>query len=141
MRILIDTNRIIAALIKKGTSRSILLDENFKFVTPDYTITEIEKHKEELKKKTKLSDKEFKILLALIFEHIEIIPKSEYDDFMNSCKDLISDPDDVPHLAACIASKAYGIWAHDPIFKEQQKVKVLTNIDMLKISGKARNPV
>lgn len=51
----------------------------------------------------------------------------------------ISDPNDIPHLAACLASKADGIWAHDPHFLEQQKVKVFTNIDMLKLSGKAKS--
>lgn len=138
MKILVDTNRIIAALVQESTTRDILFDENFKFLTPDYTITEIEEHKEELKKKTKLTDEEFEILLALIFEQIDIIPKSEYEDFLNKSKSLISDPDDVPHLAACFASKADGIWAHDPHFKKQDKFKVFTNIDMLRIGGKAK---
>lgn len=50
MRILVDTNRIIAALVKDGTSREILFDKEFEFVTPDYSISEINEHKEELKK-------------------------------------------------------------------------------------------
>src|SRR3989344_980173 len=128
MKILVDTNRIIAALIKESTTRDLLFDENFEFVTPDYTIIEITEHKEELQKKTKLTDEEFEILLTLIFERIEIIPKSEYEDFLDECKNLISDPNDVPHLAACLAIRAEGIWAHDSHFKEQHKLKVFTNI-------------
>ena len=139
MKILVDTNRIVAALVQKSTTRDIFFDEYFEFVTPDYTKIEIEEHKEELRKKTKLTDKEFEILLTLIFERIEIIPKLEYEDFLDECKNLISDPDDVPHLAACIAIRAEGIWAHDPHFKEQHKFKVFTNIDMLKMSGKAKS--
>ena len=138
MKILIDTNRIIAGLIKEGATRSILLDNFFEFVTPDYTISEIKKYREEIKKKAKLTDKEFELLLALIFEHIDVIPESEYSAFMKGCKNDISDPDDIPHLAACLATKAEGIWAHDPHFKEQHKVKVFTNIDMLRMSGKAK---
>ena len=138
MRILVDTNRIIAALIQEGTTRDILFDETFEFVTPDYTITEIEEHKKELMKKTELTDEEFEILLTLIFERIEIIPQAEYKNFMDECRKLISDPDDVPHLAAFLASKSEGIWAHDLHFKEQNKYKVFTNIDMLRISGKAK---
>src|SRR3989344_640845 len=103
MRILVDTNRIIAALVKESTTRDILFDENFEFVTPDYTITEIEEHKEELKRKIKLIDEEFEVLVSLIFEHITIISKSEYRDFLDECESLISDPDDIPHLAACLA--------------------------------------
>ena len=55
MRILVDTNRIIAALVKAGTTRDILFDESFEFVTPDYTVTEIREHENELLKKTKLT--------------------------------------------------------------------------------------
>jgi predicted nucleic acid-binding protein len=55
MRIMVDTNRIIAAMLKAGTTRNILFDENFEFVTPDYTIMEIREHKDELLKKTKLT--------------------------------------------------------------------------------------
>lgn len=137
MKIVVDTNRIIAALIKESTTRKILFDEYFDFLTPDYTISEIEEHKEELKVKTKLSDKEFDILLALIFENIEIIPESEYNNYMDECRGLISDKEDILFLASCLSSNAEGIWAHDPHFKEQNKVKIFTNIDMLRLSGKS----
>jgi predicted nucleic acid-binding protein len=78
-------------------------------------------------------------LLALIFEHVTIIPLSEYENFIDKRKNDISDPDDIPHLAACLASNAYGIWAHDPHFLEQCRAKVFTNIDMLKLSGKVKS--
>ena len=136
MKIVVDTNRIIAALIKKGTSRDILFDENFEFRTPDYSITEIRKHKDKLIKKIKLTEEEFELLLTLIFEYIIIVPQSEYDEFMSECKDFISDPDDVPFLALCLAGNAQGVWSHDHHFLEQNKFKIFTNIDLLKISGK-----
>ena len=138
MRILVDTNRIIAALVKRGTSRDILFDEFFELVTPDYTLIEIDKHKEEIRQKTHLEEDEFELLLMLVFEHIIVIPKSDYTQFIDKCKNDMSDPDDVPHLAAALATNAEGIWAHDPHFLEQKKVKVFTNIDMLKIAGKMR---
>ena len=136
MKIVVDTNRIIAALIKEGTTRKILFDDYFEFITPDYTISEIHEHEDELKKITKLKDDEFKMLLDLILEHIKIIPQSEYSDFVEKCKDDIIDRDDVPILAVAIANEVPGIWAHDLHFKDQNKVKVFTNIDMLRMSGK-----
>lgn len=89
MKILVDTNRIIAALVRRGTTKDILFDENFEFVTPDYTIIEIHNHKDELKRKAKLIDEEFEVLLALIFERITIIPRSDYEDFMEECRNDI----------------------------------------------------
>ncbi|HLC36770.1 MAG TPA: PIN domain-containing protein [archaeon] len=139
MKILIDTSRIIAALTKDSTTRSILFDDFFEFVAPDYAISEIEEHKEEIIKKSKLTNEGFGILLALFFQRITAIPESEYKQFLTSCKNDISGIDDIPYLAACIATNSEGIWTHDFHFKEQKKVKVFTNIDMLRISGKAKS--
>ncbi len=139
MKILIDTNRIISALIKEGTTRSILFDDFFEFVTPDNTIADIEKYKKEIQKKAKLTDDELELVIELIFEYITVIPESEYTKYLKECKNDISDQGDIPHLAACLATKADGIWAHDPHFKEQNKVKIFTNIDMLRMSGKAKS--
>ena len=135
MKIAVDTNRVIAALVKDSTTRKIIFDRNFQFVTPDCTMGEIKEHEEELKSKTNLNNDEFDLLLSLILESILIIPKSDYEPYLNDCKNDISDGDDIPVLAVAIATKAEAIWAHDPHFKEQKKVKVFTNIDLLKISN------
>lgn len=139
MKILADTNRIIAALVKNSTTRMILFDDFFEFVAADFTVTEIREHEKELLKKMKINKESFEILLTLIFERIQIIPREKYQHLINECKPELSDIDDVLHLAACIAVNAYGIWSHDPHFLEQHKVNVLTNIDMLRLSGKAKN--
>ena len=60
MKILVDTNRIVAALIKESTTRTILFDEKFEFMTPEFTLSEFNKHKNEIKEKTKLTDKDLK---------------------------------------------------------------------------------
>ena len=133
MKILVDTNRLVAALIKESTTRAILFDEKFEFITPEFTLSEFNKHKNEIQEKTKLTDKEFEILIALIFERITILPLSEYGLYINKCKNEIKDIDNVPFIAASIACDAQGIWTHDPHFKEQNKIKIFTNIDLLNI--------
>ena len=138
MRIVIDANRIIAAMIKESTTRDILFDKNFEFLAPDYTITEVHNHEEELRAKTKLSHEEFEVLLSLIFERIKIVPQIEYSEFIEIYKDDIEDKDDLPYIAVCIASKSDGIWTHDPHLLEQNIVKTFTNIDMLKLSGQIK---
>ena len=134
MRIIVDADRVVAALIKQNTTRDILFDEAFEFLTPDYALSEIEEHREILQKKTKLAKDEFDILLSLIFEYITIIAKSTYTNFMEDCKESVKDVDDIPYIAACLASKSMGIWSHDQHFREQSKVKVFTNIDLLNLS-------
>ena len=82
MKIVIDTNRIIAALIKDGISRRIIFNEKFQFVTPDHSITEINNHRSDIILKTAISDTELELLLSFIFEKIEIIPEEDYIDYL-----------------------------------------------------------
>lgn len=138
MKIVIDSNRVIAAMIKESTTREIIFDKTFEFIAPDYLISEVTKHQEHIIKSIGVSKREFEILIALIFEYITVIPESEYKEFIDKLKDEIKDVKDLPYLAACLTTKAYGVWTHDLQFNEQEKVKVLTNIDMLKLSGKAK---
>lgn len=133
MKFVIDSNRVFAALLKDSTIRGILFDETFEFIAPEYIYTEINRYKETIKKKIGITNEEYEILMALIFEHITIIPLDLYKEFITTCKDEISDQKDVPYLAVCLASKAPGIWTHDPHFREQNKIKIFTNIDMLKM--------
>ena len=139
MNILVDANRIIAALMKKSTTRDILFDNAFDFVTPDYAISEINDHRRELQEKAKLTDEEFDILVALIFECITVLPESVYARFIDECKNELEDVDDIPYLAACLASGADGIWSHDPHIIKQNKVKTFTNIDMLELSRSVKS--
>lgn len=48
MILVIDTNRIIAALIKDSISRSIILSGKIEFITLNFGKKEIEKYKEEI---------------------------------------------------------------------------------------------
>ena len=77
MRLVANTNRIIAALIKNSASRKILTSPEFQFLVPDFSLEEISRHKEEICKKSGLSAKSFDTLLGLLFSSIEIVPLSE----------------------------------------------------------------
>ena len=136
MKVVIDSNRVIAALIKDSTTRKILFDNNFEFIAPDSIIMEVDKYKDVIIDKSGITEKEFDILLSIIFEHITIAPQNEYIDFIEKFKNDIKDSNDVSYIAVCTSAKAEGIWTHDPHFKEQKKVKVFTNIDLLKINNK-----
>ncbi len=82
MKIVIDANRIIAAIIKDSTTRKILFDRDLEFIAPEYMISEIYKYRAEIQKKAKLTEQEFEVVLALIFENITIVPKSEYENLL-----------------------------------------------------------
>lgn len=132
MKIVVDTNRIIAALIKDSISRRILFNTDFKFICPDYALVEIYKYEKEIRRKANISHSEFEILLSLIFENIDIIPKAEYENFLGEAKNLIDDMDDVPFIAVCLALKADGIWSDDSHFLKQNKIRIFKTEYILK---------
>ena len=78
MKLVIDTNRIMAGLLKESTSREIILDNHFLFYAPDYIETEIFQHREYLIKKAKMTESDFVTLLHILLEQITLVP---FDDF------------------------------------------------------------
>ncbi len=82
MKLVIDTNRIIASLIKDNISRKILLNKQIQFICPDYSLIELLRHKKEIVNKAQTTEQILEILLSLLFEHIEIIPNADYQAFL-----------------------------------------------------------
>ncbi len=134
MKIVIDSNRVIAALIKDSTTREIIFDNFFTFVAPDFIFVEIEKYREEIMRKSGITDEEFTVLLDILFKHILIIPKKDYESFIGNSTCAIRDVKDVPYLALAKSSNAEGIWTHDSDFLEQDEIKVFTNSDLLALA-------
>lgn len=137
MKVIIDSNRVIAALIKDSTTRTILFDDFFEFFAPAMMNEEIEKYREDIMQKSKLAREEFEKVLALCLENITIIAQERYRSLLDEMKQYASDAKDISYIAVCSFIDAEGIWTHDPHFMEQKKFKILTNIDMLKASGRA----
>ena len=133
MKVVIDCNRIIAALIKESTTRDIIFNKNFDFFAPNYILIEINKYKSFIIDKAKISEENFDILLSLIFQNIIVIPKNIYNKFIKKFKYKIKDQKDIPYLAAAFAIKADGIWTHDTDFKDQKEIQIFSNIDMLNL--------
>ena len=99
MKLVVDSNIIISALIKKGITRRIIFSPLIQFITPEYTFEEISKNEKLICKKAKLNHNEFRLLLNIIFENILIIPKEDYENKLNIAKTMIKDIDDIPFIA------------------------------------------
>ena len=74
IKAVIDTNIFISALIKEGAIREIVTGFNYHFLLPEFAFEEIEEHKLEITKKSKLSEREFNILFLRLLRYIRVIP-------------------------------------------------------------------
>ena len=128
MRFVVDTNRVVAALIKASTSRRILMDRRMEFLTPEHTLQELEDHLAEIASKAKMDMPEVRALLNLVLERVQIIPSSEYADRLPDAIRAMGEIDvkDVPFVALCLAKHADGVWSDDKHFLEQNAVAVWT---------------
>ena len=133
MKLIIDTNRIIAAMIRDGISRQILFSDKFEFVSPDNIITEIYEHEAEIIEKALIDNAQFVFVISLMLDKIKIIAKEEYEAFKEGATKLISDKDDVPFIAVALALKADGIWSDDKHFIEQDMIRVFNTKDMINL--------
>lgn len=75
MKIVIDSNRIIAAMIKKSTTRKILLNNFFEFIGPDYLLLEVRKYKSKIIEAAGIEQNKVKIFTNINL--IEFIKKED----------------------------------------------------------------
>ena len=126
MRLIIDTNRIISALLKRGWTREIITSANFEFYTIDYVIEELRKHKRYILNKAKMNEREFELLFNLVMENIYIVPDKKIKCQMKKAIEIMKDIDvnDSPILACALAVVNEGIWTEDKDFEKQKNVKI-----------------
>ena len=131
MKIVLDTNIILSALIKDSLTRKVIKSAGFEFFAPSFSLSEISKYKKYVCEKSSLTEKQFDVLLKNLFESIEIVPIYFYEKRIKESKKLISDIKDVPFLACAIALSA-DIWSDDKDFQKQKKIKIYTTQEFIK---------
>lgn len=130
MDLVIDTNKIIAALIKDGASRSIITDPQHRFYAPEFSLVEIHKYEDLIVKKSGMRKSQVRLVLELLAEHITIVPKTAYADLRAEADKQITDKDDLPFVALALA-KNIGIWTDDKDFQSVTSVPVFTTAYLL----------
>ena len=132
MNLIIDANVLFSTLIKEGKSSEILLDFKFKFFTPEFIISEFKKHKDEILDKSHRSEYEIERLFDIAEEIIKIIPQEEFSDKIDEAKLICPDINDIMYFALALELNC-PIWSNDRKLKEQNKVKIYSTEDLIKI--------
>lgn len=136
MELVVNTNRIVAALVKEGKSRQIILSNRFELYTVDFGIEEVRKYKETIIKKAHITDKEFDFLMKQLLSKIAVLSEAEISkDNIRKALEIMKEIDvnDVPFIALSMQLGNKPIWSDDKHFKQQKKVKVLTTSELGKL--------
>lgn len=133
MEVIIDANIFVAALLKKGVTRKLLLNDELVLYTPEYVIEELFDHLQEFETKSHLSriSLEELVKVLIIESKMNIIPKDELRPFIKKADEITLDPDDVMYFAAALKQNV-GIWSNDKALQQQKTVKVYSTNDLIK---------
>ncbi|MBS3083388.1 hypothetical protein J4423_01140 [Candidatus Pacearchaeota archaeon] len=139
MRLVIDTNILISALIRDSITRQIILKSGWRFLYPKISLNEIEKYKTYIMGKAGLSNQEFDELFNIIISYVSLLEESNYQNKLDEAEIIMKhiDEKDVVFIASALASANDGIWTDDGDFDKQNHVKIWKTGQVVNLFRKA----
>ena len=133
MRLVIDSNRLVAGVLKDSTSRELIICGRFEFYSPDQLVIEIKKYEDYLIQKGRLADGQFDTILNALLDNNILVPYEEFRLEFEEAIGIMLDIDvkDAPFLAVGMALGLDGIWSEDRHFQGQDRLKVYDTGDMM----------
>ncbi len=127
IKIVIDATPIISALIG-GTSREILFDPKYDFLTTEFTINEVKKYLAYISKKSKIPLKQIEEAMKLPL--LTIYGKNFYSEKIENAKKLIEHKDkkDIDILALTLKT-LNPLWSEDTHFEGINEINLLKTKD------------
>ncbi|MDA4130250.1 MAG: PIN domain-containing protein [Thaumarchaeota archaeon] len=135
MKLVVDTNVLLGALIKNSTTRSLLLSPNHDYYIPEYALEEVEKHLNIISTKSGLSTHEIKLLFDVLATNLNVVPMKQFMKNLAKAEAALKiiDEKDVPFLALALSLNCDGIWSNDKHLREQKFVRVWSTNDIISL--------
>ena len=133
MDLVIDANIVISALIGKGKTLDLIFSDRFKLFVPEYLFDEIEKHKEEILTKAKITESELQAFLSLISLQFNIIPKTDILPMVSKAESITPDPNDREYFALALKLHC-AIWTNDKKLKSQEEIIIYNTTELIKLN-------
>jgi predicted nucleic acid-binding protein len=131
MDLVLDANILIAALIKRGITADLIVDENIHLFAPEFIMDEFQKYRDEIVQKIHRTKEDFEHFLEVIKQRTSFIPLEEIKPYLSQAIAISPDPKDVAYLALALKTGA-SIWSNDKRLKDNQnKIPVLATHEIL----------
>ena len=133
MKIVIDSNIIFSAIISPwGKTAELIFLKDFEFFSARTLEKELLEHKNELLKKSTLSENEFELLREILLNKITFFEEEDLHDYILKAKEICPDKDDVAFFAVCLL-KNLPLWSNDKKLKNQTVVQVISIEELVKM--------
>jgi predicted nucleic acid-binding protein len=129
LKLVIDTNSLFSYFWTTSIIRKIINSKKLDLITPKYAISELNKYKEIIIKKTKSNIEEYNLNIKKLENKITIIKEKEYISYFKKIKKII-DPKDIDFFAISI-KEGIPLWSNDKLLKNQNQVKVFNTKEIL----------
>ncbi|ELZ06196.1 Nucleotide-binding protein, PIN domain-containing protein [Natrialba chahannaoensis JCM 10990] len=132
MKLVIDANVVISALIADSKTRELIVTLEPDLLTPAFVHDEVENYEDLIVEKSGMGPDRVTQFIELLFQYIEVIPADDFYPAIERADEAIgdTDPDDVLYLACAIASDG-AIWSDDSDFTEQDLVDTYSTGDVV----------
>ena len=133
MRVVVDANILISALLGSKAAISIITDEKIEFFAPEVIISEIRKYKKEICEKAGYSPGDFDNIFNALMKFVKVVDSLTYEKHMSKAVDAIggSDIKDADYVACALALNADYIWTNDKDFTYQKLIPTKTTKDIM----------
>lgn len=132
MKLVVDTNILFSFFWKDSVTKKFIINSGVELISPVTALDELKKYKNDIIKKSKVTNKEFDLILEEIKVYVQFVKKEEYLEHINSAKEISPDEKDADFLALC---KRYSccLWSNDDILKNQNEIEILSIKDVLEL--------
>jgi len=134
MKLVVDTNILVSFFRENPVNKIILGYKSLKLelFSQEYMILELKKNKNDVLKYSGLNEKQFNSTLSELLSIIKLIPEELCQEHNIEAQQLSPHDKDIPVFALALKLNC-PIWSNEPAFKEQSKVRVFNNRDMIEL--------
>lgn len=135
MKIIVDVNIVLSALIRDSSTRKLILETRHELYFPEPSLHKLRKYQDYAIGKVGLNEKDYTRLLATLFKHIKVISTEEIKENWDKAKEIMGhiDQEDVVFVAAALSLDDSVIWSEDKDFERQTMMKVLKTRDIVNL--------
>ena len=138
MKVILDVNILLSALIKDSKTREIILKSGFEFYFPEISLTKIRKYKKYIIDKADMTEESYSYVLTTLFHFIRLISNEELKNQWNEAKKVMEhiDPEDVVFVACALSVQNSVVWSDDKHFEKQDIIITLKTKEIINIFKK-----
>jgi predicted nucleic acid-binding protein len=131
--LVVDTNILIAAMLKAGTTRNLLFNSTFSLYAPEHITSEIFKYKKEIMEKGKMDENSFGLVFSLVLSQVRIVSKEEFSGKIKEATHICEKhPEDVPFVALALHLRV-PVWTHDKAFSKHSEIKTVSTQEIIEL--------